>query len=43
MMRRTKEGWARLTAEERSDLVRLEHGQGYCGGGCGFPEDIGEC
>ena len=45
-MRRTKEWWARLTKEERSQLWWLENGErhhgGYGGGGY-LADDCGEC
>ena len=43
-MRRTKEWWARLTKEERSEIVYIERQQykSYRGGGY-LPDDCGEC
>lgn len=43
-MRRTKEWWAVLTAEERNELVYLERAKKHCGGLGGYlPDDCGEC
>ena len=45
-MRRTKEWWAALTADERAHLVFIERnangGVNYGGGGY-LPDDVGEC
>ena len=44
-MRATKEQWARLSKNERSELVRLERGgqgSGYSAGGM-LPDDCSEC
>ena len=44
MARRTREWWARLTKEERSELVWLERATGNCYGGGGYlPDDCSEC
>jgi len=42
-MRRTKEWWARLTKEERSELWWLEYGDRHSGRSAYYPDDCGEC
>jgi len=43
-MRRTREFWARLTREERSELWWLERGSGHGGGHSAYlPDDCTEC
>ena len=43
-MRRTKEWWAKLTKEERSQLVFLEKANNKMGGSSAYlPDDCREC
>jgi len=43
-MKRTKEWWARLTREERAELVWIEHGANHPTGLGGYlPDDCSEC
>lgn len=42
-MRRTKEWWARLTADERSRLYWLEEGERHGGSGWNLPEGFSDC
>ena len=43
-MRATKEQWARLNKNERSELVRLERGgRSVYGAGGKLPDDCSEC
>jgi hypothetical protein len=43
-MKRTKQWWASLTPEERSELWWLEYGDRHSGSGGGYyPDDCGEC
>lgn len=42
-MKRTKTWWARLTPEERSELVYLERADKYGGRSSFLPDDCSEC
>lgn len=42
-MRRTKQWWAHLTKEERSELVYLERAQYKYGSGWNLPEGYSDC
>jgi len=42
-MKRTKEWWARLTKQERSELVMLERAQGWSERSAYIPDDCSEC
>ena len=42
-MKRTKEWWAQLAKEERSELVTLERADAYGGRSAYLPDDCSEC